>query len=439
MDILFAPPDRVRDLQEHNLRTTLPLLRAGHPYVRALGVDVDRIDDLAQLPVVDKDTFTAAPNDFVLDLPSLPMAERTVHDILYTTGTTSAPTPFVNTCHDSFACLAIARRVVEIVGVTAADVIANLYPLGPLPHLTHFACTAYAMVSGARMTSALTGAGYPAFPVTRSLELAVEQVERSRATLLWGMPSFVRRLLRSAQRCGADFSSVRVAAVSGEPTSATLRADLVERLQDLGATSPGVNNRFGFTEMASVMVECSRDGAEGFHMVAPDHFLIEAVDGEDRPVPDGEVGRLVITHLQRRGTVLLRYAPGDLVTLTHEPCPGCGRTCPRVTSQPLRAGDRLLIKGTLVDPRAALAELAAVAELIEHQLVVTRVDPDDPLSMDHLVVRIATAADNAALRRRVADVVQQATEVRPAVELVNADALYHPDRDTKPRRVVDLR
>ena len=54
-------------------------------------------------------------------------------------------------------------------------------------------------------------------------------------------------------------------------------------------------------------VECCPDS--GYHNPAPDHFYFEIVDPDThKPLPEGERGLSVLTHLDRRGTVLaLRF------------------------------------------------------------------------------------------------------------------------------------
>ena len=60
-------------------------------------------------------------------------------------------------------------------------------------------------------------------------------IQDSQATILWGLPSFVRRILDLAEESGLRYPGVRLAAVSGEPCSAGLREDIQKRLQRLGS------------------------------------------------------------------------------------------------------------------------------------------------------------------------------------------------------------
>ena len=187
----------------------------------------------------------------------------------------------------------------------------------------------------------------------------VEGVARTRATILWGVASYVRRVILRAEELGADFSAVRHAFVTGEPVSEALRADMTDRLERLGARSPRVSVSYAATEMQVGAVECAP--GSGYHNPAPDEFLFEVVDPEThRPVPEGERGLVVVTHLNRRGTVLVRYLLGDTSRMTTEPCPRCGATTERLVELPHRADDLLKIRGMLVDPAVLLGALVGL-------------------------------------------------------------------------------
>ncbi len=443
---LYQSPEYVREVQNARLKRMMALCEKGHPFYRRFfksrGIEfaaIQSIEDLEMLPLTAKIDYMNQPQDFVLQCPDLPLFERIVYNLLYTTGTTTGqPTPFYNTAHDYYAVLAISKRIAGLIGITPRDTIVNTYPLTQVPHLTFFAAFCYATVSGARLVSTLTGTPNPEFPITRSSREAAQMIQDSQATILWGLPSFVRRILDLAEESGLRYPGVRLAAVSGEPCSVGLREDIRKRLQRLGSPDPLINNRFGFTEMSTVFVECDPRGAGGFHHTAPDHFFIEAVDPQTgRRVPDGERGHLALTHLHRRGTVLLRYLTGDLVVLAHDPCPFCGRTVPRVVSQPVRQSELIKFKGTLINPKPLQEALSALPGLEEFQIIFTRKDPGDPLSPDHLQLKIAAVArDQAALRQQVVDLTLQTIEMRPEVLFVPRDEIYDPEVAFKSKRIV---
>ena len=95
--------------------------------------DIRTLADLERLPLTHKSELMAAPERFRLSLPELPLPERALWEIIYTTGSTADPTPIYNTTHDYNAYLFQSRRVAEISDIRETDVIANLFPLTPAP------------------------------------------------------------------------------------------------------------------------------------------------------------------------------------------------------------------------------------------------------------------------------------------------------------------
>ena len=189
-----------------------------------------------------------------------------------------------------------------------------------------------------------------------------------------------------------------------------------------------------------MLVECDEKGEHGFHNPAPDHFYLEVVDLDTgKRLEDGRAGYLAVTHLNRRGTVLVRYLTGDIVILSHERCPYCGRQTARVVSQPFRKSNLIKFKGTLINPAPLEKVLSGMPDVDEFQIVFTRQDPEDPLSPDHLQIKVATEQDESAVRQKVVDSCLQTVEMRPEVLFVPKNDIYDPDRGFKSRRIVDLR
>ena len=81
-----------------------------------------------------------------------------------------------------------------------------------------------------------------------------------------------------------------------------------------------------------------------------DMCIVENVDDDFRPVPDGEMGsRLLVTNLFNRAQPLIRFEVTDLVAIEPEPCP-CGRTLTRLRSLEGRTEDVLSLGGVAVHP-----------------------------------------------------------------------------------------
>jgi phenylacetate-coenzyme A ligase PaaK-like adenylate-forming protein len=435
-------------IRGERLRRTLAAVAAAHPFYRerfrALKIDasdVRTLDDLQKLPPTRKDDYIADPEAFRLKPDDLPaqctMEERVLWDVAYTTGTTSGrPSPFYNTTHDAYAVWDQARRCNEAEGVRADDRIANLYPLAGFPTGAFLSVIRSGMMGGQPVVHGLTGAANSDFKVRNSLAEAVDKVQAARPTVLWGVPSFVRRFLDEAGRRNADFSTVRLVITSGEAMPATLRSELCEQLRRLGAADVHIRARYAFTEMQGGLVQCADDAAA--QNVCPDLYYLEAIDPDTgRRLADGESGMLAITHLHRRGTVLLRYLVGDIVALTREPCPLCGRAGERLVATPRRTGNLVKCRGMLVNTDVILDTLSSVPAIGEYQVAFMRGEGE----MDRLVIRIERGQDaaSAALGEEIASRVRAAVSLRPEVEFVARGALYDHERSIKTKRVVDLR
>jgi phenylacetate-coenzyme A ligase PaaK-like adenylate-forming protein len=441
-EILTAPYSEIERTQDERLRQMLALCARGHDYYRRKwgGIDINSIRgvaDLERLPLTSKQDLMTDPEAFRLRLPELPLHERALWEVIYTTGSTAEPTPVYNTTHDYHAYLFQSRRVAEISGIRETDVIANLFPLTPAPMGAFLRSATNAYAAGATICGALPGAAHGSFDVHRSLDYAVHTVAVHRATVLWGVPSFLRRVLLRAKALDADFRSVRMCAISGEATTPEMREELRRCLRDLQASGTTVFDRYGSTELGA-FAQCREEG--DWHNPAPEiqyHEVVDPLTG--RRLPDGERGMLAVTHLDRRGTVLIRFLVGDIVSLTHAPCPHCGRTSERVVGPVVRGSDLVKVKGMLINPGALVAALAAMPALDEFQVVVRREKESDPYSMDELAVRIACRQSPERLVQEVAARALEVTRVRAKVELVEAKEIYDPGRQTKAKRFVDLR
>jgi phenylacetate-coenzyme A ligase PaaK-like adenylate-forming protein len=225
-------------------------------------------------------------------------------------------------------------------------------------------------------------------------------------------------------------------AITGEASSPAMREDLRRCLRELGATGTTVFDRYGSTELGA-FAQCREDG--DWHNPTPELQYHEIVDLETgRRLPDGERGALAVTHLDRRGTVLIRFVVGDVVSLDRRPCPVCSRTSERVVGPVVRARDLVKVKGMLINPAVLLEALQSIPGIDEFQVVVRRENKSDPLSMDELVVRVA-GSNQAALADTVIARARDAIRVRPLVEFVEAKDIYDAGRQTKAARFVDQR
>jgi phenylacetate-coenzyme A ligase PaaK-like adenylate-forming protein len=432
-DLLYAAREAIEAERERCFAEMMDLAAARHPRTRArlaasglARADFASLADLPRLPATLKSEYMAEPDAFRLDAEGLPAEMRTVWDVMYTTGTSAGrPTPFVSTSYDFFRILETNRNMLRLRGARTEDVIANLFPLTAVPHGAFIRAMHAAASMNLRVVAALPGNPSPYFTLGRDLDSVVDIVARSRATILWGVPSFVRRVVARAAETGADLSAVRLAFVTGEGLTEPARDELTAGLRELGQPDAWVSVSYGSTEMQGGMVECAP--GSGLHNPAPDQFYIEIVDPQTyAPLPEGEAGLVLLTHLRRRGTVLLRYALGDISVLDRGRCPHCGSWTERLVAMPRRADALLKIKGTLVNPDVLAQAAEAVLGAREFQFTVEE---------DKFVLKVAGQPDGD-LNKNLVDAVKRASGVTPLVEFVTPGELVS---SWKLKRVIDLR
>lgn len=411
-DLLYAEPEQIEAARERRFAECIDLVAARHPRTRerlaAAGLtrrDFASLADLPKLPVTLKREYMERPEAFRLEAAGLGQEMETVWDVMYTTGTTAGrPTPFVSTTFDFFRILELNRNMLRLRGVRSDDIIANLFPLTAVPHGAFIRALHAAASMNLRVVSALPGNPSPHFTLGNDLDRVVDVVARCRATILWGVPSYVRRVVARAAERRADFSAVRLAFVTGEGLTEAARSSLTGELRRIGRPDAWVSSSYGATEMQGGMVECAP--GSGYHNPAPDQLYIEIVDPVDyRPLPDGERGLVLLTHLRRRGTVLLRYALGDLSVRSRERCPNCGSWTERLVSMPARADALVKIKGTLVNPEVLTEAAESVLGIADYQF---EVQPE------RLLLKVVGAFDEA-LATRLERAIKAATGITPEV------------------------
>jgi len=444
-DHSFASVAAMQAAREQAFADTMDQVCERHPHYQALmrqqgltRADFKRLSDLALLPLTLKADYMAAPDQFRLRTDGLPMEMQTVWDTMYTTGSTGGqPTPFVSTSFDFFNILALQRNMLRLRGVNSQDVIANLFPLTPAPHGAWIRVLHAAASLNVRVFCAMPGQASPYFGLGHGLDEVVQLVQAQGATVLWGVPSYIYRVLGRAAERGLRLPSVRLVFVTGEAMAEQARTDMQQALHRVGANGAQISISYGATEFQGGLVECS-PGA-GFHNPLPGQLLIDVVDPQThQPLPDGEPGWVVLTHLQRTGTVLLRYALGDTSVRTQAPCPHCGAITDRLIQTPHRVDALLKIKGMLVNPAVVVQALDAELGARAYQVQVLAHDPAQALAGDVLQVWVEGAGD-AALQQTLTERVKQVCGVTPQVGLGADPRSWGADQHWKRKKFVDLR
>jgi len=216
-----------------------------------------------------------------------------------------------------------------------------------------------------------------------------------------GTPDFLKILLDTAAKSGKDASSLNRGLVSGAALPASLREELADR-------GVAVLQCYATAELGVIAYESpAREG-----MIVNEHLIVEIVrPGTGDPVPEGEVGEVVVTSFNA-DYPMIRLATGDLSAVLPGFSP-CGRTNMRIKGWMGRADQTTKVKGMFVHP-AQVAEVAKRhPELGRVRLAVTREGEQDVMTLH---AECATPSD--AFEEKVAATLQSVTKLRGQVSLV---------------------
>jgi len=238
-------------------------------------------------------------------------------------------------------------------------------------------------------------------------ELQVAVMAALRVTGYVGTPSFLKLLLEQADELGTDLGALGKALVSAEaflpPVRELLRARRIDAFEAYGTADVGV---IAYQTAARV------------GMVVDEGVIVEIVrPGTGDPVPDGEVGEVVVTTFNL-DYPLIRFATGDLSAVVAGISP-CGRTNMRIAGWMGRADQSTKVRGMFVHPHQ-------VAEMVKRFPIIrrARVVVENQGGADRMRVLCALSEPGSeALRARIAAAIREITKLRGEVELVEMNAL----------------
>ena len=291
---------------------------------------------------------------------------------------------------DAWGC----ARALFAAGFRSGDVVLNTFAY----HLTP---GGFIMESGAH---ALGCGVIPAGPGNTEQQLdAIAQFMPSGYT---GTPDFLKILLDAAQKAGKDASSIKRALVSGAALPGTLRQELSSR---------GVAMLQCYATAEAGIISYESDAREG--MIVNENLILEIVrPGTGDPVPDGEVGEVVVTTFNP-DYPMIRLATGDLSAIMPGVSP-CGRTNIRIKGWMGRADQTTKVKGMFVRPELVIEVGRRHAALGRVRLVVTRADEQDAMTL-----MAECAAPDGSLADALASTLQSVTKLRGEVRLVAPGSL----------------
>jgi len=237
-------------------------------------------------------------------------------------------------------------------------------------------------------------------------ESQVQAIQGLKPRCFTGTPSFLKIVLDKAAELKADVSSLARAQVSAEALPASLRAELNAR---------GVRTLQCYASADLGLIAYESEAQEG--LIVDEALILEIVrPGTGDPVPEGEVGEVVVTSFNP-DYPLVRFATGDLSAVLPGPSP-CGRTNMRIKGWMGRADQTTKVKGMFVHPQQVADILRRHPEVKKARLIVDRVNENDAMTL-----KCEAAGGGDALVQAVGETVHAMTKLHGKVEIVKPGSL----------------
>ena len=380
--------------------------------------DIRTLDDVRKLPFTTKQDLR---DNYPFGLSAVPLEE--VVRLHSSSGTTGTPTVILHTQHDLDEWANAVARCLYMVGLRKGDIFQNSSGYGMFTGGLGFQY-------GAERLGMLT---VPA--AAGNTKRQIKFITDFGTTALHAIPSYAGRLYEVMEEMGIDprrDTRLRTLIIGAEPHSDEQRRRIEQML--------GVKayNSFGMSEMCGpgVAFECPEQN--GLH-IWEDYYIVEIVDPQTlEPVPDGEVGELVLTTINREAMPLLRYRTRDLTRILPGECP-CGRHHKRLDRMKGRSDDMMILKGVNIFPIQIENILMQFRELgTDYLITLTNLEANDEMIVE--VELNEFTDDYGFLQRLTREITRQLKDeilITPRVKLVPKGSL--PKQEGKAVRVKDLR
>ena len=380
--------------------------------------DIQSLDDIRKIPFTTKQDLR---DNYPFGLSCVPM-EKVVR-LHSSSGTTGTPTVILHTQHDLDEWANAVARCLYMVGLRPGDIFQNSSGYGMFTGGLGFQY-------GAERLGMLT---VPA--AAGNTKRQIKFITDFGTTALHAIPSYTGRLYEVMQDMGIDprkDTKLKTLIIGAEPHTDEQR----KRIENMLGVK--AYNSFGMSEMCGpgVAFECKEQN--GLH-IWEDYYIVEIVDPETlEPVPEGEVGELVLTTLNREAMPLLRYRTRDLTRILPGECP-CGRHHKRLDRMKGRSDDMMILKGVNIFPMQIEEVLMRFKELGSNYLItLTNLDANDEMTVE---VELKEFNDDYGFMQKLTkDITRQLKDeilITPRVKLVPTGSL--PQQEGKAVRVKDLR
>ena len=279
-------------------------------------------------------------------------------------------------------------------GFRAGDLVANTFAY-------HFTPAGSMVESGALAlgcTVVPTGIG--------QTEMQVATIRDLRIDGFIGTPSFLKLIVEKADELKADISSLKKAQLGGEYLPPALRKAMAGR-------GVCVTQMYATADLGLLAYESlAPGGAVNEGMILDEGLILEIVrPGTGDPVPEGEVGEVVITSFNR-DYPLIRFGTGDLSAVLAGGSP-CGRTNVRIKGWMGRADQTTKVRAMFVTPKQVNEVVRRHKEILRARLVV-----EGETGNDRMTLKCEVKDRPGGIGEAIVASIREVTKLRGEVELL---------------------
>ena len=386
----------------------------------ALARGLDSVERIRELPFTTKEDLRAHyPWGF------LAADRKDVVRLHSSSGTTGNPTVVYHDRHDLASWANLMARSLYAAGVRETDIFQNICGYG-------------LFTGGLGFQYGIERLGCLSIPAgAGNSPRQIKLMRDFGTTVAHAIPSYLGRLydvfVEEGLNPRAD-TRLHTLVIGAEPHTEEHR----RRIEEMFGVK--AYNSFGLSEMngPGVAFECTEQN--GLH-VWEDAYIVEIIDPQTlAPVPDGEVGELVMTTLDRRAMPVIRYRTRDLTRFLPGECK-CGRVHRRLDRISGRSDDMFIVKGCNIFPMQVEGVLMKLPEVgDDYRIVLETIDDQDEMIVEVEVKNEWFRGDLTFLDRLQRQITHQLRDevlLRPVVRLVEPGSI--PQAEGKAVRVIDRR
>jgi phenylacetate-CoA ligase len=266
--------------------------------------------------------------------------------------------------------------------------------------------------AGSMLESGLLALGCTVVPAgTGQTEMQVAALHDLRVRGYVGTPSFLKLIVEKADELKSDISTLKQAQVGAEYLPPALR-------QAMRGRGIAVTQMYGSADLGLIAYESAMaDGTVNEGMILGEALILEIVrPGTGDPLPDGEVGEVVITSFNR-DYPLIRFGTGDLSAVLPGASP-CGRTNVRLKGWMGRADQSTKVRAIFVTPGQVAEVLRRHPEVRRARLVV-----EGEAGGDRMTLKCEVESSPPSLVEAIVGSIREVTKLRGDVELVAPGSL----------------